>query len=182
MHHKALTPIIRIIAATASILTTQACDTVKESVQVKKEPSDQSLRLTIVAPRGYQQNTTNNFLVKASDSKSRALLRKEDTDTFTLYILDETLSQLNIVTPKPEDISGLYQFSFTPKAPAYRVWAEVTPSGNEAQYPFEDIGAKAQSKLEKTQKHQAHHAKTTYELMLSKPLEKYNTTMMRVNG
>ena len=159
-----------------------ACATINESLRVKESIKEPSLRLTLAPTQRYETGKSITILAKVSDIKSRALLRQEDTQHLTLIALDAHCNNVHITTPTPSQPSGLYHFTLTPNADAYRVWAAVQPVGNAMEHPYTNLGNYLHNQCTYAESQHATHQGIRYEMQFDQPLTRYSTSAIHITN
>lgn len=147
------------------------------------------LKIDIVSPtdlRVGRSNTVRFRLTQTSSDKPITLddLKEAHTKKLHLLVIDPTLTDYHHVHPLPAGTPGEYSFTFTPRKPGYRLWADVIPlvSGKQ-EYVMMDIGApeSVREKPHRTLSTVSNAEGYTFKLTLEQPLVKGGASMARID-
>lgn len=107
-------------------------------------------RLSLISPQALKVNVPATVRFTLLDEAGRAVgieaLKIVHTKKMHGLLLDATLQQFHHVHPEPTHTKGTYQFSFTPRATAYRFYANLTDTkqGIDRYIPL-DIGVQTKT-------------------------------------
>jgi len=143
-----------ITAMIASIIAIAACTPPHHAAVPAAEPT---LRLTLIPESALPKDKTTIIDAKLNVIKTRDLVLKEDlTQPLQLLVIDPTLTDFTLITPRETKIPGLYSFPFALKSPSgYRVWADVKPGialskKQLEEFPMTDLGSRKAAAINKT--------------------------------
>lgn len=87
-------------------------------------------KLSLISQQALKVDVPATIFFSLSDASGVPVgfdaLKTVHTKKMHGLLLDATLTQFHHVHPKPDQTKGIYQFSFTPRATAYRFYANVT--------------------------------------------------------
>jgi hypothetical protein len=170
-----------LIAILCCITSLGACSSFKEAMRDPDAAAKPVTRLTLLPVGPVGMGTTTSVDTKLTVMENRALITEDNlmavrSQKLQLLALDPSFTDFQQITPQPTRVTGLYNFSFTPRVKSgYRVWADIIPTlTSRREFPFADLGSKPIGAFDRTEKLEAIMQGYHFTLAFDSPLERDN--------
>lgn len=158
-----------------------ACGSVHEALHPRKEHED-ILYLTLLPHTPLAYGAPTEFDTKITNIQTRELITPEalkatNSDNLTLYALDSSFTDLQVLAATPTQTGGLYHFTFTPhRKESYRFWAYAPLKEADDEFPYRDTGTRTPGHFDRIVTLAQTVGGSTYTLHLDTPLRRFHET------
>lgn len=180
--------LVRFTALVSCLHVMTACSSVHEALHGERtQPA--AIRLTLLPTTPIITGKSSEIDAKITYIQNLSLVSPEDLQPkegrdLTLFALDTTYSDLQVLTAKATSSNGLYHFSFTPrKAGSYRIWADAPlKSLPAAALPYSDIGKRTYGQFSDSENLTQNVNGTTLTLKSDASLKRFNEATLSLES